>query len=94
MADIVAFPLKPAAQQARYKEEKVIGAESGIVVRILSRLAKPYDLLVILSGTLEGSTTVAALPAEEMAVAEAIANSTLAALGAAEITWRSQKTAS
>lgn len=70
---------------------KVVGAKSGLTVRILSRIGSPHDLLVVLDGTADGTTTVAAAPAGELEVAEAIANSVLAALEVAEITWGAQE---
>ena len=93
MADILAFPQFAAARAPRYVPAKIVGAQSGITVRILSRAGSPHDLLVVLEGTPDGCTTVAAAPAGEMAVAEVIAYSVLAALEVAESTWKSQETA-
>ncbi len=93
MADIIAFPRGTVARSKRYTPAKIVGAKSGITVRILSRIGSPHDLLVVLDGTADGTTTVAATPASEMAVAEAIANSVLAALEVAEVTWSAQEVA-
>jgi hypothetical protein len=93
MADILAFPGTVAPRAKRYKPAKIVGAKSGITVRILSCAGSPHDLLVVLDGTEDGTTTVAAAPAGEMAVAEVIAHSVLAALEVADTTWRAQEAA-
>jgi hypothetical protein len=93
MADIIAFPKDTVPRQKRYRPAKIVGAQSGITVRILSRAGSPHDLLVVLDGGPEGTTTVAAAPAGEMAVAEVIAHSVLAALEVAETTWKAQEVA-
>lgn len=91
MADIIAFPARPeSAPDGRYRSEGTVGSNAGISVRILSRVATPHDLLVVLHGTADGCTTIAAVPAGERAVADVIAHSTLATLMAAETTWRQQ----
>lgn len=93
MADILPFPSGGIARSKRYRPAKIVGAQSGITVRILSRAGSPHDLLVVLDGTPDGTTTVAAAPAGEMAVAEVIAHSVLAALEVAETTWKAQEVA-
>ncbi|MCW6512478.1 hypothetical protein [Lichenifustis flavocetrariae] len=93
MADILTFPRNAVARSRRYLPAKIIGIKSGITVRILSRIGSPHDLLVVLDGTADGTTTVAAAPAGEMAVAEVIAHSVLAALDVAETTWKAQEVA-
>ena len=93
MADILPFPTGDVARSKRYRPAKIVGAQSGITVRILSRAGSPHDLLVVLDGTADGTTTVAAAPAGEMAVAEVIAHSVLAALEVAETTWKAQEIA-
>jgi hypothetical protein len=93
MADIVEFPLNTVPRRTRYLQARVIGAKAGITVRIMSRAGTPHDLLVVLDGTVDGTTTVAAAPASEMDVAEVIAHSVLATLDAADTTWRARETA-
>lgn len=93
MADILPFPPDAGSRTKRYRPAKVVGAQSGLTVRILSRTGSPHDLLVVLDGTPDGTTTVAAAPAGEMAVAEVIAHSVLAALEVAESTWKAQEVA-
>ena len=87
MAEIVTFPFRKRSEPGSYREVAAVGTEGGITVRILSRTAAPHDLLVSLHGTADVCTTVAALPADELDVAHAIAHSTLATLTAAERTW-------
>ncbi|MBE7158378.1 MAG: hypothetical protein INR62_08085 [Rhodospirillales bacterium] len=94
MADVIPFLLHRAEPDlAHYRVERDIGEETGITVRIQERIAWPHDLLVTLAGTFEGGSTVAALPAKEIATAMLVANATLAALEAAEITWNLQRIA-
>ena len=90
MAEILAFPRSAGSRSTRYLPARIVGAQAGITVRILSRAGSPHDLLVVLDGTVDGTTTVAAAPAGEMAVAEVIAHSVLATLEIAETTWKSQ----
>jgi hypothetical protein len=93
MADILAFPRNAVSRSQRYLPARIVGAQSGITVRILSRAGSPHDLLVVLDGTADGTTTVAAAPAGEMAVAEVIAHSVLVALEVAETTWKAAEMA-
>ena len=111
MADILSFPRTAVPRAKRYLPAKIVGAQSGITVRILSRAGSPHDLLpgipgprrsraasphhrwVVGAATADGTTTVAAAPAGEMAVAEVIAHSVLAALEVAETTWKAQEMA-
>ena len=44
-------------------------------VRVLSRIGRPHDLIVVLDGTFEGMTTVASMPAGELDLAEVTAQS-------------------
>lgn len=93
MADILAFPTRAKSRAPRYVPAMEIGAKAGITVRIMARAGTPHDLLVVLDGTADGMTTVAAAPASEMDVAEVIGHSVLAALDIAETTWKAQEIA-
>ena len=86
MANIIAFPSKPTAEQ-RYREDCVVGVEAGIRVRLLSRIGTPHDLLIAIDGSCAG-TTVASFPAEEVVAAEVTAHAILASLEAARNAWR------
>lgn len=91
MANVISFPGGPRMlPEERYKYDDTIGARAGLSVQILSRISQPHDLLVVLHGTAEGRTTIAAVPAGERAVADVIAHSTLAALDAAGRAWQIQ----
>jgi hypothetical protein len=81
MAEIVAFP-SSGAPKCGFEEVGVVGVASGVSVRLVERLAWPHDLLVVLGGTAEGSTTVASVPAIDRDVAHVIAQAVLASLSA------------
>lgn len=93
MAEILAF-VPNTAPERRFEDLRVIGVRAGITVRIVERLDWPNDLLVVLDGTREGSTTVAAVPGAKVAVAEVIAHAVLATLEAAEALGSARRSAS
>lgn len=93
MAEILAF-VQNTAPERRFENLRVVGVRAGLTVRIVERLDWPNDLLVMLDGTREGSTTVAAVPGADLAVAEVIAHAMLATLEAAEGVVTARRSAS
>ena len=83
MATVIPFPLhRSEPNVAHYRVACEVGEETGITVRVMAKVAWPYDLLVTLAGT-----------CEEIAAATQLANAVLVALEAAEITWSLQRSA-
>lgn len=87
MGDVIPFPPIRPPDPGHFDEMKAVGEERGITVRIVARRGWPHDLLVVLTGTVEGWSTVAAVPAGELAQAETTAHAVLSAIEAAELTW-------
>jgi hypothetical protein len=81
MAEIVAFP-SSTVSKGGFEEVDVVGTASGVSVRLVERRSWPHDVLVVLGGTAEGSTTVASVPAMDRDVAQVIAQAVLASLSA------------
>ena len=84
MADVIAFP-SGCDREGHFTEVRSLGSGAGLTVRLIERQGWPHDLLVVLGGTVEGSSTVAAVPAGELALADVIGHAVLASLQAAEV---------